>query len=451
MQAPENLIKAVERIQPRAVLLLDTNTIMDVPRLDSYEISAEGRFLLVIPQVSYNELVGLSKVTGDNQKRQKASHALNILDRALERGNAHVGIELEGSRWMIMVKTPAPPDSPSIEEKQVERNLGKPDSALLRLARACAAHLPYFPSTLITRDRNLSRVALTLGLSAFALASLRSAEVMTKLLGDVRVSETPTIDDFGDMLNVDEEQSIKATMMLEELRSEAELLIARGSGRLTYDGEQFWFRWTFPYENLAKYKRIWETGVGPDEDPIMPLEKLDFMGAGEKLPDGVKRHICGILEESGGYAGWATGHSLQSPLTSLRFSLLFHTSMAMMRGQIDPYRKEAHECLPTRQKFSKYYGLMESILGGTAANLGVAYRSAFRLEEEMDEILGHSEEYDNEFGLLDLETSLIELLGTALGTWSVGETREDEFTYTPFAWLEQEEDSHAENNDDEFC
>lgn len=449
MQVPENLISAVDRIQPRAVLLLDTNTIMDAPQLDSYEIRADGAFLLVIPRASDLELIRLAKGSADKQTRRKAARAQSNLRRLYKQGNSDVGIELRDGRWLITVDVPRTADSPTLEEELVQRALGKVDAGLLRLARACAAHLPYFPSALITRDTDLTHVAIGLGLSALPVSSLRSAELMTRLLGDVHIAETPTINDFKDMLNADEERSVKVTMTLEELRSEAGLLIARGSGHLTYDGEQFWFRWTFPYENLAKHKRIWETGVGPDEDPVMPLQNLDFIGADEKLPDGVKRHICGILEDSGRCPGWeweTEGWTLQSPLTALRYSLLFHTSMGMMRGDINPHVKELYD--------QTYYNLMESILKGTAANLGVAYRSAFQLQEdteeaEMGDVLDDSEDYETKYGVSDLETSLIELLDAALGTWSVGETREEEFTYTPFAFPESEEETFID--DDQLC
>ena len=58
MVAPENLMDAVSRLKPRAILLLDTNTVMDAPKLDSYDINSPGP-LLVIPLVVDNELLKL--------------------------------------------------------------------------------------------------------------------------------------------------------------------------------------------------------------------------------------------------------------------------------------------------------------------------------------------------------------------------------------------------------
>ena len=55
MKTPENVVKAVERLKPQAVLLLDTNILMENPRLESYEITVPGPFLLVVPQVVHNE------------------------------------------------------------------------------------------------------------------------------------------------------------------------------------------------------------------------------------------------------------------------------------------------------------------------------------------------------------------------------------------------------------
>ena len=446
MQAPDNLVKAVERIQPRAVLLLDTNTVMDAPQLDSYEVNSEGQFLLVIPQLSYSELMSLSKGGRDNQTRRKADRALRILYRYFEQGKPDLGIQLGDGRWFITVETPSPPQTLTLEQERFERKLGKVDSALLRLGKGCETHLPNSASVLITRDKNLTGVVKISGLSACPLQSLRSAEFMTSLLGDVRIGETRILEEIDDMLTSGEEIPVKVAMTLEELRSEGALRIARGFGQLIYDGERFPFHWTFPYEDLGKHMRLWEIGV-PSNEMGMPLGNLTFVGDGERVPDTVKRIACRMLEDS---ADWASGRSLQSPLTTLRFALLFHSSMAMMRGELGIYRDEARQQPPIRERYDRRDKLIKSILAGEAENVGDAYRSAFQLEEEMDEILGYEEEYDNKSGLLDLETSLIELLSTALGTWSVGETREEDFTHTPFAWLEPEEDTHVEN-DDEFC
>ena len=42
MEALEKLGDAVNRISPRAILILDTNTVMNPPRLESYEIGGSG-------------------------------------------------------------------------------------------------------------------------------------------------------------------------------------------------------------------------------------------------------------------------------------------------------------------------------------------------------------------------------------------------------------------------
>ena len=85
-------------------------------------------------------------------------------------------------------------------------------------------------------------------------------------------------------------------------------------------------------------------------------------------------------------------------------------------------------------------GLIDSLLEGTAEDVGLVFRSAFKLREELDDLLGWDDEYDNDIlgpGPFDLETSLILLLADAVGTWTVGETREKEFPYWPFRWQEE--------------
>lgn len=60
MKTPENLVKAVKRLEPQAILLLDANTIMDYPQFVSHEIAGAGPFLLVVPQAVDNELLSLT-------------------------------------------------------------------------------------------------------------------------------------------------------------------------------------------------------------------------------------------------------------------------------------------------------------------------------------------------------------------------------------------------------
>ena len=78
MEAPENLVEAVNRLKPRAMLLLDTNTIMDAPWLQSYEINAPGPFLVVVPRAVDNELMSVRRGGKDERTRQKASRAYNV-------------------------------------------------------------------------------------------------------------------------------------------------------------------------------------------------------------------------------------------------------------------------------------------------------------------------------------------------------------------------------------
>ena len=329
MEAPENLVNAVSRLKPRAMLLLDTNTIMNAPYLDSYEINAQGRFLLVVPRTVYYELMGL-KLGGNERKRRRASHALDVTGKLYARDNPAAGIDLGNDRWLITVKTPSPPDSNGLEDDQVRQNLGKVDAALLRLAAACAKGCPDTRTVLITEDKNLTHVARVQGLPALKLSDLRSREVLEKMLLDARPGEAPSVD-FSAILDSSEERPVKIVMKLEELRSEGDYLIARGSGYLVYDERRSPFRWTFPYKNLASYKGLWNVDIhGPSDEMVMPLENVDFMGADEGIPEGVRRFACRMLEESGGWAGY--GRALQSPLTMLRFNIVWYAAMNTLRG-----------------------------------------------------------------------------------------------------------------------
>ena len=457
MEAPKNLLDAVDRLKPQAVLLLDTNTIMDAPRLKSYEIAAPGPFLLVVPRVVYGELQGLKLGNRDRRRREKASRALNVIDDLYEEGNSTLGIEISGDRRLISV--PSPKEDESVENKQVQRNLGTVDAALLRLSIACAQDCPDIPTLLVTCDKNLIGSARAHGLTVCRLPDLRSSDYLGEKLGDAGLDAAPELD-IASLL----ERTARVAMTLEEISGKGEYLIARGSGLLREDTWRYPFRWTFPYRNLSRYDLCKPDSGDPNDDVIMPRENLDFMGSDERILEPVKSYICGMLEYSGGSADGTW--SLQSPLTQIRFNLAFEMNMdARLGGFFRPghvvrTRGRSPEETERYDTLSKEHDrLMQSLIDGKAEDIGRAYRSAFELREELNELLGWDEEYDNDMigpGPFDLDTSLIVLLADALSTWSVGETREEEFTYRPLALPEEEHepavvDEEDESDDTESC
>ena len=137
MKAPENLATATERVEPRAILLLDANTIMDYPQFVSHEIAGPGPFVLVVPQVVDNELLSLT-FHNDPKTKQKALSALSQLQGLYRQSNPVSGIDLGNDRWLIVVRAPRPTGSGGmpLEEDQVQRYLGLVDAALLRLVDA---------------------------------------------------------------------------------------------------------------------------------------------------------------------------------------------------------------------------------------------------------------------------------------------------------------------------
>ena len=185
MKAPENLVKAVERLKPQAVLLLDTNILMENPRLESYEIAAPVPLLLVIPEVVDNELSGLT-FNRDREKGQKASRALKQLGKSYARGNPVEGLNLGNDVWMITAKSPRPAgtEGAPLEDDQVLRYLGQVDAALLRLADACTGRLPNTRTVLVTNDKHLTHKARLRGHFVCELRDLLSPEVLVELLGD---------------------------------------------------------------------------------------------------------------------------------------------------------------------------------------------------------------------------------------------------------------------------
>ena len=451
METPQNLVDAVNRISPRAILILDTNTIMDVLRLDLYEINVPGLFLLVVPRRVVNQLLALK--LGDNERKSKrASLALDVMDNLYARGNSVTGIDLGNGHWLVTADSPKSPNSNSPEDEQIRRLLGKVDHDLKKLADACVQDCPNTRTLLVTRDKNPRIVARSDGHSVISVSNLRSSEVLERELQYASPSEAPDFKGaFENLVNSDEERPVRIMVTMEELRSEGDDLVARGAGSLAYDGKRLPFRWTFPYKNLSIYNQLTDDTPESAWYAVMPLENVDFMGADDEIPEEVRRYACSMLE-----AAYEL-NNLQSSLTKVRSSINWHTSMGFTRGGLygGPTTKiQKQELTLTPEEAERYDQLrlqsdrqMHSLFDGSAKSVGRAYRSVFRLDEEVDKLFGYGlDEYDDDNW--DLETALIEFLDDAVDTWTVGETREEEFTHLPFAWPEEEEEAFADDEEE---
>lgn len=460
MKAPENLVKAVERLEPRLILLLDANTIMDYPQFVSHEIAAPGRFLLVVPQAVDNEILGLTFNPAQGTK-QKASRARKQLGRLYEQGNPVVGIDLGNDRWIMTVRTPRPAASEPIEDDQIWRYLGQVDAALLRLADACAEDISNTRTVLVTKDKDLTHAARSRGHAVCLWPKLRSPETVEKLLlHDDRSGPAQDIDTYlSSLLDSNDEQPLKIAMTLEELRSEGDYLIASGIGSLTYDKTTHPFRWTFPYINVGKaedFESMWEIA---QDAGSMPVENVDFMGADEKIPERVRRLVCSLLEGSAAWGQERLQRTLQSSRTQVRLSLGFimgndwgtftkHLPM-QAKEHAELLSKSSEELGDYDRVWASHEQCIQSLLDGTAKDIGDTYISAFKCREQMESLLG-LDPMDDDRVTAKLEVGLSMMIQDALDTWAVGETVEEELLYRPFEWAEEIENTEdLESEDDE--
>lgn len=449
MEAPQNLVDAVSRLKPQMVLVLDTNVIMNSPWLDRWKIDKPGTILLVIPRIVDIELMSLTRGGKDQDTREKASRACYVTDKLFERGNPTIGIDLGADRWLISVDVPSAPDTTTLEDDLARKILSKVDAALVKLARACVQDCPDTSVVLVTEDGHCRRFARNGGLATCRRADLRSPETFEKMLQDALPSERPdTKDPFEEF---DDERPVTVAMTLEELRSDGDYLIARGSGRITDGEERYPFRWTFPYQNLAVFD------LPPDEIPIsseyavMPLENVDFMGADESIPEDVRRYVCSMLEDA------YESKDLQSPITKVRFDMSFYTNLGTTRGGVPFGSLSEKQKQGKEEKDVKRYEEIrighdrhvKSLYDGSAKSMSEAFRSAFQLSEALDSFWDGIIDDEYDWDHWNVELSLMWFLDRALEAWVVGETREAEYTYRPFAWPEDEAVDDDEDGEEE--
>ncbi len=453
MNTPQNLVDAVNRIKPRVILVLDTNVIMKFPWLDRLGIGASGPFLLVVPILVDGELRKLRK-DKDERTRKKALRAHWVTSKLYKQGNPPnppTGIELGNDRWLITVSAPASASFNVLEDEQARSDKGKVDAALLRMTAAYTQDFPDVSTLFVTEENDLRRIAdITDGLSACKLSELRSSGTFENISREIGPSRLPDVDEaVAALLDPDNERQVRIAMTLEELRSERDDLIARGSGGLTYDGNRYPFRWKFPYKNLSVYN--WLSNDIPDNAyVVMSLENVDFMGADERLTEDVRRYVCSMLEDAN------ESNDLQSPLTKFRISMNWHTEMGSTRGgalyggplsEIQKQRLTPEEAEKIDNLRIRHDRHVQSLFDGSAESVGREYREAFQLSEADNELWGYGPyEYNEHYW--DLETSLIEFLDEALGAWSIGETREAEYTHTPFPSLEDDEEASADDEEE---
>lgn len=187
MEIPKNLREVVQYVNPRAILLLDTNTILNNPHLAQYRIAAPGTFLSVIPDVVGGEMMSLRLGDSDSKTRRKAASALENTWEVYMSGDPASGIKLLNGSWLMTVTSVRAPGS--AEDDLVRKQFGPVDAALLRLTGACAEDVPDILSILVTGDRDLKRFAKLGGLCACSLSDLRRPEVLSKMLGSEAIED----------------------------------------------------------------------------------------------------------------------------------------------------------------------------------------------------------------------------------------------------------------------
>ena len=278
MKTPKNLVDAVNRIRPRAILLLDTNIIMNDPRIDCYAVREPGPYILVVTQMVERELKGLSRGGSDKETIQKATRALASLHNLYALSDPSTGIDLGSGRWLVKASVSVRADTDGRADQLILKKLHKVDAALLRLVETFEQDCPNTTTVLVTEDQLLTLIAILKGQSVLTYSDLLSHKALDTILDEARPTKAREVD-ISDLLNLEEERLVEIAFTLEELRRDGDYSIARGSGRLIDGDTRHPFRWTFPYEDFAHYKDLWKIDIHElDDSIVMPVENIDFMG-----------------------------------------------------------------------------------------------------------------------------------------------------------------------------
>ena len=162
----QNIKKLVDDNKPRAILLVDTNIVMNNPIITKWETDLIEP-IYIFPQVILSELEYLKDKAkkNDAETPEKSKEAIRRFGSFADTGNIDKGIHTNNVGWIISI---IEPDSslinPALAEKEtIKKAFGESDAKMIILFFEVSKCFKHLPVILLTNDKNLSNLAKVQG------------------------------------------------------------------------------------------------------------------------------------------------------------------------------------------------------------------------------------------------------------------------------------------------
>ncbi len=293
--------RLVEEKRPPAILIVDTNVLMNEPDFSKWETSI-GKPIYVLADTT---MVELEYIKTKPEPREKAIKAIKSMNNLFQQGKITDGIVIEDVGSFISIPTPkADQLNPELEQlDDILKAFKRSDTKFLLLTRECNQLIPNIPTLFLTGEYNLFNIMEANGVPSYMFESFPMSgieEVIKKSL--IKPIDWDTV--LADMQVTTTQNSIVVEATLTTYKSAPKwlgtesLIIAEGYGTM-YDGKKNRsFLWTIPF-----YARTFASSTKPLEETTsdLPPIHLDFLGEddfGQDLFDAIADRLLNCTNPS---------------------------------------------------------------------------------------------------------------------------------------------------------
>ena len=282
--------RLVEEKRPPAILIVDTNVLMNDPDFSKWGTSI-GKPIFVLPDMIVIELEYM-RTKPKPEPREKAIKAITSVNNLFKQGKITDGIVIDGVGSFISIPTPkADQVNPELEQLgDIVKAFHRSDALFLLLTRECNQFIPNIPTLFVTSEYSLFNIMEANGIPSCMFKSFPISGIEEIIKKSLR----KPIDwdkELADMQVTTKQNSIVVEATLTDYKSAPEFLdncppiIAEGYGRV-YDGNKNRsFLWTLPFypkNIISSPKSSEKTTLDPQLGyPIY----LDFLGGDEPKQD----------------------------------------------------------------------------------------------------------------------------------------------------------------------
>lgn len=283
--------RLVEEKHPPAILIIDTNVLMNEPDFLKWGTSI-GKPIFVLPEMIHIELEYLKGKP--EPTKEKAIKAIKSVNNLFKQGKIVDGIVIEGVGSFISIPTPkADQVNPELAQlDDIVKAFHRSDIEFLLLTRECNQFIPNIPTLFVTSEYSLFHIMEGRGIPSYMFESFP----MSGIEEIIKKSLIKPIDwdkELADMQVTTKQNSIVVEATLISYGSapkwlgKGSLVIAEGYG-VVYDGSKNRsFLWTIPFyhRNIISSPKSSEENTA--DFPSIHLEFLDEDDFDQNLFDGI--------------------------------------------------------------------------------------------------------------------------------------------------------------------